>query len=143
MITILAFIVFGPVCAIIEGYKLSAPFITKSATGMATGRLYRMLILGGICRCLDVLSSYMILQRVSPVTHSVGNCVKRAVVIIVSIFFFKTTMKPLNIVGTCLALAGVFAYSIIVSACKQNKFGPDSPFCKPVYELELTEGGGI
>jgi solute carrier family 35, member E1 len=114
-------------------------------TGMSTTMLLRKLGLGGICRCLDVLASYMILQRVTPVTHSVGNCVKRAVVIAFSIVFFKTKMTKLNILGTLLALAGVFVYSLIVSACKQNYFGPDSPFCKPIYEpeVELVEGAGI
>lgn len=81
----------------------------------------------------------MILQRVSPVTHSVGNCVKRVVVIVSSVLFFRTPVSPINSLGigddtkkkkkvkmvdldrflTCLfvgvgtgiALAGVFLYS--------------------------------
>lgn len=32
-----------------------------------------------VCRFGDVLSSFVILQKVTPVTHSVGNCVKRVV----------------------------------------------------------------
>lgn len=36
---------------------------------------------------------------VSPVTHSVGNCVKRVVVIASSILFFKTPVSPLNSIG--------------------------------------------
>ncbi|KAF5730859.1 hypothetical protein HS088_TW19G00459 [Tripterygium wilfordii] len=55
--------------------------------------------------------SYMILQWVSPVTHSVGNCVKQVVVIVSSIFFFRTPVSPVNCLGTGLALAGVFLYS--------------------------------
>ena len=55
--------------------------------------------------------SYMILQRVSPVTHSVGNCVKRIVVIVSSVLFFRNPVSPLNGLGTAIALAGVFAYS--------------------------------
>lgn len=41
----------------------------------------------------------MILEMVSPVTHSVGNCVKRVVVITSSILFFKTPVSPLNSIG--------------------------------------------
>lgn len=55
--------------------------------------------------------SYMILQRVSPVSHSIGNCVKRVVVIITSIVVFRTPVSMLNGVGTGIALAGVFLYS--------------------------------
>ncbi|XP_022865114.1 phosphoenolpyruvate/phosphate translocator 3, chloroplastic-like [Olea europaea var. sylvestris] len=55
--------------------------------------------------------SYMILQRVSPVTHSVGNCVKRVVVIVTSVLFFRTPVSPINSLGTGVALSGVFLYS--------------------------------
>jgi hypothetical protein len=43
--------------------------------------------------------SYMILARVSPVTHSVGNCVKRVVVIVTSVLFFRTPVSPVNSIG--------------------------------------------
>ena len=53
----------------------------------------------------------MILQRVSPVTHSIGNSVKRVVVIASSILVFRNPVTQQNLVGTAVALAGVFAYS--------------------------------
>lgn len=43
--------------------------------------------------------SYMILQMVSPVSHSVGNSVKRVVVIVSSVIFFRTPVSPLNSIG--------------------------------------------
>jgi len=93
---------------------------------------------------VDVLTSYMILKQVSPVTHSVGNCVKRAIVITSSVILFRTAISPVNIFGTSMALMGVLVYSLVVVGCKQNKFGPDSPLCRPVYEeLDLVEGAGI
>ncbi|PON84221.1 Sugar phosphate transporter domain containing protein [Trema orientale] len=55
--------------------------------------------------------SYMILQMVSPVTHAVGNCVKRVVVIVSTVVFFQTPVSPINSLGTAVALAGVFLYS--------------------------------
>lgn len=144
--SVVAFFILAPVSIIAEGIPLLTSAVTPVVTGMPTRQLVRLLLTGGVCRCLDVLASYMILKRVSPVTHSIGNCVKRAVVIIASIFFFQTKMTSLNVIGTTLALLGVLCYSLIVSACKQNTFGPDSPFCRPIYtddDVELTEGGGI
>ena len=55
--------------------------------------------------------SYSILQRVTPVTHSIGNCVKRVVVIASSLLFFRNPVTPAGLAGTAIALAGVFAYS--------------------------------
>lgn len=43
--------------------------------------------------------SYMILARVSPVTHSIGNCLKRVIVIVASVIFFKNPVSQQNIVG--------------------------------------------
>jgi solute carrier family 35 protein E1 len=57
----------------------------------------------------------MILSKVSPVTHSVGNCVKRVVVIVSSVLFFRTPVSPINAVGTAIALGGVFLYSRVTS----------------------------
>lgn len=144
--SVVAFFILVPLTVFAEGIPLLTTAVAPAVTGMPTKQLLRLLLTGGVCRCLDVLASYMILKKVSPVTHSIGNCVKRAVVIVASIFFFKTKMTSLNIIGTTLALLGVLCYSLIVSACKQNTFGPDSPFCRPIYtdeEVELTEGGGI
>jgi len=41
----------------------------------------------------------MILQRVSPVTHSIGNCLKRVIVIVASVIFFKNPVSQQNIIG--------------------------------------------
>ena len=43
--------------------------------------------------------SYMILQRVSPVTHSIGNCLKRVIVIVASVLVFKNPMSQQNMIG--------------------------------------------
>ena len=57
--------------------------------------------------------SYNILSKVSAVTHSVANCVKRVVVIVAAVIFFRHPVSPLNGIGTALALGGVFLYSSV------------------------------
>ena len=52
--------------------------------------------------CLQV--SYMILQRVSPVTHSIGNCLKRVIVIVASVIFFQNPMSQQNMLGMPLPI---------------------------------------
>ena len=59
----------------------------------------------------SVQVSYNILSKVSAVTHSVANCVKRVVVIVAAVIFFRHPVSPLNAIGTALALGGVFLYS--------------------------------
>ncbi|WVZ96741.1 hypothetical protein U9M48_042342 [Paspalum notatum var. saurae] len=67
--------------------------------------------LAGTCFHFYQQVSYSLLARVSPVTHSVANSLKRVVVIVSSVLFFKTPISPINALGTGFALAGVFLYS--------------------------------
>ena len=48
---------------------------------------------------LPLQVSYMILQRVSPVSHSIGNCLKRVIVIVASVLVFKNPMSQQNLIG--------------------------------------------
>ena len=50
------------------------------------------------------------LERVSPVTHSVGNSLKRVVIIAASVIVFRNPVSATNIAGTALAIAGVVWY---------------------------------
>lgn len=76
LMTMVAFCMLAPVALLVEGTVflpstmrslgvLDTPAMIKSATMAAfTFHMYQQV-------------SYMILARVSPVTHSIGNCVKR------------------------------------------------------------------
>eukprot|EP00873_Tetraselmis_striata_P018700 jgi/Tetstr1/438964/TSEL_027457.t1 len=123
-ISIAATVLMVPVLFALDGPALAGKV---SAAGGDVGSVMSVDVLGktllaGVCRTADVLASYALLSRLNPVTHSVGNCVKRVVVIAVSIVFFQTPASFLNIVGTCMALSGVFAYSM---AKRMSKDRPD------------------
>ncbi|KAK1427653.1 hypothetical protein QVD17_16345 [Tagetes erecta] len=109
IITIMSFIMFTPVALLVEGVKFTPAYLQSA--GLNIEEVYMRSILASICFHAYQQIAYMILQRVSPVTHSVGNCVKRVVVIVASIFFFRTPISLTNSIGTGIALAGVFLYS--------------------------------
>ncbi|KNA25751.1 hypothetical protein SOVF_004130 [Spinacia oleracea] len=109
IITVMSFILLAPVAIFTEGVKFTPTYI--EAAGINVQQLYTRSLLAALCFHAYQQVSYMILQRVSPVTHSVGNCVKRVVVITSSVLFFKTPVSPINALGTGVALAGVFLYS--------------------------------
>jgi solute carrier family 35 protein E1 len=127
-ISIAATFLMVPILFALDGPSLWAAYC--AASGSFTERIATVMpwsvvqktLLAGLCRTADVLASYALLSRLNPVTHSVGNCVKRVVVIAVSIVFFKTPASYLNIIGTALALSGVFAYSM---AKRMSKDRPD------------------
>lgn len=109
IITVMSFFLLTPVAIFMEGVKFTPAYIQSA--GLNMNQLYTRSLLAALCFHAYQQVSYMILQRVSPVTHSVGNCVKRVVVIVSSVIFFQTPVSPINSIGTGIALAGVFLYS--------------------------------
>uniref|UniRef100_A0A7N0U903 Sugar phosphate transporter domain-containing protein n=1 Tax=Kalanchoe fedtschenkoi TaxID=63787 RepID=A0A7N0U903_KALFE len=112
VITIISFILLVPAAICIEGIRFTPSHLQSAVSkGMNMRELCMRSLLAGICFHSYQQVSYIILQMVSPVTHAVGNCVKRVVVIISSVLFFQTAVSPINSLGTGIALAGVFLYS--------------------------------
>ncbi|CAN6446227.1 unnamed protein product [Victoria cruziana] len=109
IITVMSFFLLAPVTILAEGIKFTPAYIQSA--GLNFQELCTRSLLACICFHAYQQVSYMILARVSPVTHSVGNCVKRVVVIVTSVLFFRTPVSPINSLGTGVALAGVFLYS--------------------------------
>ncbi|KAL8529877.1 hypothetical protein ACS0TY_007077 [Phlomoides rotata] len=113
IITIMSFFLMAPIAIFMEGIKFTPTYL--QATGVNVNQLYTRSFIAALCFHAYQQVSYMILQRVSPVTHSVGNCVKRVVVIVTSVIFFRSPVSPINSIGTGIALAGVFLYSRVKS----------------------------
>ncbi|CAL5370533.1 unnamed protein product [Camellia sinensis] len=112
IITIISFVLLAPIAILMEGVKFSPSFLQFAASqGLNVRELCVRALLAGFCFHTYQQVSYMILQMVSPVSHAVGNCVKRVVVIVSSVIFFQTPVSPINGLGTAVALAGVFLYS--------------------------------
>ncbi|XP_065877583.1 phosphoenolpyruvate/phosphate translocator 2, chloroplastic-like isoform X3 [Euphorbia lathyris] len=112
VITIISFILLAPTAIFLEGFNFTPSYFHSAAkSGLNVKELLIRGVISGICFHSYQQVSYMILEKVNPVTHAVGNCVKRVVVIVSSLIIFNTPISPLNLMGTTLAMAGVFLYS--------------------------------
>jgi hypothetical protein len=60
-------------------------------------------------------------QQVNPVTHAVGNTIKRVVIIVASVIAFKTPMSTGSIIGSSIAIAGTLMYSLAMNGAKEKK----------------------
>ena len=109
VITIMSALILLPFALFFEGFQIAPAKIT--AMGLDYKFIMSRAVFAAVCFHSYQQVSYMILQRVSPVTHSIGNCVKRVVVIVSSVIVFQTPVNVLNAVGTAVALSGVFLYS--------------------------------
>jgi solute carrier family 35 protein E1 len=59
------------------------------------------------------LLSFIILARITPVAHSVANCMKRVVVILYALLTTGAKVEAINAVGIAVALLGVTGYSVL------------------------------
>ena len=107
VVNALAFLMLLPLTALLEGPSLGA------AGWDAVQPVAGLALLSAVLLQLYQQVSYNILSKVSAVTHSVANCVKRVVVIVAAVIFFRHPVSPLNGIGTALALGGVFLYSSV------------------------------
>jgi len=119
VMTLLSAVISLPLAVVVEGVKFTPAALATSGFPLAD-MMQRVFITGATFHLYQQVS-YMILQQVTPVTHSVGNCVKRVVVIASSVLFFRNPVSPLNLAGTAIALAGVFAYSQVAKKGGGNK----------------------
>ena len=56
--------------------------------------------------------AFLALGRVNPVTHAIGNTVKRVVIILASILVFKTSITPLGALGSGITILGALLYAL-------------------------------
>merc|ERR1711865_538598 len=69
------------------------------------------LLLNGVCFHLQSVMAYAVMGLISPVTQSVANTLKRALLIWLSILYFGNPVTFLSALGTAVCIGGVFAYN--------------------------------
>ena len=92
------------------------PTFVLFATGQAwtdTTTLPRafLYVLNGVFFHFQTLSAYALMDAISPVSHSVANTLKRALLIWVSVIIFKNHVTLYSGAGSCIVFIGVLLYN--------------------------------
>lgn len=122
-ISILSLLYLFPVALFVEGSQWVGGFHRALAAVPSPRTFYWWLLLSGIFYHLYNQSSYQALDNISPLTFSVGNTMKRVVVIVASVLVFRNPIRPLNALGTAIAILGTFLYSQATAMGKKNSKG--------------------
>jgi len=126
-ISILSFLTMLPVTLLLEAGRWKPTLSSIANNPNAAYTVPSLLVLiafAGFLHFLYNQFSYVVLQRVNnPVTHSVGNTMKRVAVIVSSVLVFKNEVTLLNKIGTAIAIIGVAIYSQVknIPAKKRNE----------------------
>jgi len=119
VLTILAFIAMVPISLAVESPAAVMACINSAlASGLTAKYLWVQSLLAGAFYYLYNEVAFLALGRVNPVTHAVGNTIKRVVIIIASVIAFKTPISGLGIIGSSIAIVGTLLYSLA-----KSKFG--------------------
>ncbi|KAF7123177.1 hypothetical protein RHSIM_Rhsim12G0144400 [Rhododendron simsii] len=111
VISILSLLYLFPVAVFVEGSQWVAGYHKAIETIGTPSTFYLWVITSGVFYHLYNQSSYQALDEISPLTFSVGNTMKRVVVIVSTILVFRNPVRPLNALGSAIAVFGTFLYS--------------------------------
>jgi solute carrier family 35 protein E1 len=110
-ITIISLFYLFPVAIFVEGSQWVSGYHTAIQTIGNPLTFYLWVLLSGVFYHLYNQSSYQALEDISPLTFSVGNTMKRIVVIVSTVLVFRNPVRPLNALGSAIAIFGTFLYS--------------------------------
>ncbi|CAN6562366.1 unnamed protein product [Malus baccata var. baccata] len=120
-ISIISFFYLFPAAIFLEGSQWVQGYHKALAAVGKPSTLYLWVLLSGVFYHLYNQSSYQALDEISPLTFSVGNTMKRVVVIISTVLVFRNPVRPLNALGSAVAIFGTFLYS--QATAKKKKGG--------------------
>jgi solute carrier family 35 protein E1 len=110
VLTLLSALICLPVGLLFENPAAISAAL-KTAGGFQ-GELLKNTILSGIFFYLYNEVAFLALDSVAPVTHAVGNTIKRVVIILASVVVFKNPITGMGKAGSAIAIAGTLLYSL-------------------------------
>lgn len=119
-ISIVSLLYLFPVAVLVEGSKWATGFSQALTIAPSANEFYLWVLISGVFYHLYNQSSYQALDDISPLTFSVGNTMKRVVVIIASVIVFRNPVSPLNALGSAIAILGTFLYSQATASPKKD-----------------------
>jgi len=120
VLTLMSCFILVPLMLATEGTGFFTAAKALVAAGDFTNKsLSTLLLLSGATYYMYNEVAFLALGKVNPVTHAVGNTIKRVVIIIASVIAFKTPMSTGSIVGSSVAIFGTLLYSLAMNASKK------------------------
>jgi len=97
-------------------WKKAIGKLDHAGTLITEGYLWKQLILSGLMFQLYYECAFLALDAVSPVTHSIGNNLKRIVIVVTSVIIFGQKMSTQSMIGSSVAIGGVLLYGQVKEA---------------------------
>jgi len=119
VMTIIAFLCTLPFALWFE-LPMFADEWAKACATHGAAWMTKQLILNGFYFYAYNEVAFYTLSKVTPVTHAVGNTLKRVAVIFTTVLVFKNPVSNLSIIGSTIAILGALLYSLVKAREKQT-----------------------
>jgi len=116
VVTIVSAAMMLPVTLLLEGSSLlELRSLVSEKPSMGVRELMLDVVVAGLSFYAFNEVSFWILDLVHPITHAIGNTIKRVVLIVVSVIIFRTPMTAQSAWGSLIAVLGSFLYAWVTS----------------------------
>jgi len=118
--TCLAALVCLPLAAAAEGSVALAAWRAAAPTRAEGVALAGQIVLTGLYFYGYSEVAMKALKNVHPVTHAIGNTMRRVVIMLICIAVFRTPVSLAGAVGSAVAIGGSYVYAMVKTAEKDN-----------------------
>ena len=101
-----------PITLALEGASAASAWSAATTTAGAGAHLFSLILQSGLYFTLYSEVQFKALDSVHPVTHAVGNTMRRVVIMLVCIAFFRTPVSVMGAAGSAIAIVGSYLYAM-------------------------------
>jgi solute carrier family 35 protein E1 len=120
VLTLLSSVLLLPVAALLEGSVWKSTFQALGQSGQLWVYSLQTFLAALFYYTYNEVS-FLCLDNVSPLSHTLANTLKRVFIILSSVLVFGNRITPRGIVGSTLAVGGVFLYSLAKEKSSSRK----------------------
>jgi solute carrier family 35 protein E1 len=112
VLTVIAAIFLVPISLYLEGNAIMPAWRLAATSPSVTNALLLDMVMSGFSFYMYNEVSFWVLDLVHPVTHAVGNTLKRVVLIVAATIIFRAPVTLEGAVGSLIAVGGSFLYAL-------------------------------
>ena len=112
VLTIISAVVSLPAALLVEGRDMPAAWAAAvAATPGGAAALSAQIVATGLFFYGYSEVAMKALNNVHPITHAIGNTMRRVIIMLVCMVAFRTPMTPMGALGSSLAVGGSYFYA--------------------------------
>jgi len=139
VLTCISAVVSLPFALLVEGRALRAAWTSAAPTYSAGLSLLGKIGLTGLYFYGYSEVAMKALNNVHPVTHAIGNTLRRVIIMVICMLVFRTPMSVLGATGSFFAIAGSYNYAIVKTQEKREELKKRAEQAVPAAEELKTK----